>query len=95
MLKSRAKTQINEAIEDIQDNASDLKDEAVRTAGQMADTVSSRLKSAGVDTDAMVSAAKDKTTELQRIIADELQARPMRALGIAAAIGLVFGLMSR
>ncbi len=57
-------------------------------------TVNEKLKSVGVDTDAMASAAKDQATELQKMVAEELRARPMRALGVAAAIGVVVGLMT-
>ncbi len=57
-------------------------------------TVSDKLKAVGVDTDAMTSAAKDQASELQRMLADELRTRPLRALGVAAAIGVFVGLMT-
>jgi ElaB/YqjD/DUF883 family membrane-anchored ribosome-binding protein len=57
-------------------------------------TVSEKLKAVGVDTDAMTSAAKEHASELQKLIAEELRNRPMRALGVAAAIGVVVGLMT-
>jgi ElaB/YqjD/DUF883 family membrane-anchored ribosome-binding protein len=63
-------------------------------AVQAVATVSEKLKSVGVDTDAMTSAAKEHATELQKIVAEELRTRPMRALGVAAAIGVVVGLMT-
>ena len=77
-----------------QRSAADFQDTVTRGAGKVADSVSAKLKAAGVDTDAMVDAAKGQATELQRLIADELKARPFRALGVAAAFGLVVGLLS-
>ncbi len=74
--------------------ASELVTTVARGAGEVAETVSAKLKTVGVDTDVMVNAAKDNATELQRLISDELTARPMRALGIAAAVGVLVGMMT-
>jgi ElaB/YqjD/DUF883 family membrane-anchored ribosome-binding protein len=63
-------------------------------AADAAATVSQKLKSVGVDTDAMTSAAKEQASELQKLLIDELRTRPLRALGVAAAIGVVVGLMT-
>lgn len=52
---------------------------------------SDRLKAYGVDTDAMTEAASERVSELQQMIIDEVQARPLRALGWAMAAGVVFG----
>lgn len=49
------------------------------------------LKAYGVDTDVMTEAASERVSELQQLIIDEVQARPLRALGWAMAAGLVFG----
>lgn len=51
----------------------------------------SQLKKYGVDTGQMTEAAAERVTELQQLLIDEIRARPMRALGWAAAIGVVFG----
>lgn len=59
-----------------------------------AETVARKLKSVGVDTDQMASAAKDQASELQRMLTAEIQAHPMRTLGIAAAIGVFVGLLT-
>jgi ElaB/YqjD/DUF883 family membrane-anchored ribosome-binding protein len=74
--------------------ASELASTVVRSAGEIADTVATKLKTVGVDTDVMVTAAKDQASELQRLIGEEISNRPVRALGIAAAVGLVVGLMT-
>lgn len=49
------------------------------------------LKAYGVDTDVMAEAATERVSELQQMIMDEVRARPLRALGWAAAAGVVFG----
>ncbi len=53
--------------------------------------VAAQLKSYGVDTDQMTDAAAERASELQRLLIDEVRARPMRALGWAAAAGIVLG----
>lgn len=52
---------------------------------------SDRLKAYGVDTDVMTEAATERVSELQQMIIDEIQSRPMRALGWAMAAGVVIG----
>ncbi len=49
------------------------------------------LRSFGVDTDQLSEAAGEQVTALQQLLMDEVRARPMRALGWAAAIGVVVG----
>jgi ElaB/YqjD/DUF883 family membrane-anchored ribosome-binding protein len=86
---------MKKGTEQMKDDMSDMADSAKRQAGEVADTVSTKLKSAGIDTEVMVDAAKDRAAEWQRLLSEELQARPMRALGIAAAVGVFVGLMTR
>ncbi len=78
----------------LQDAAENAATGVVDSALKMRDEVSDKLKSVGVDTDQMVDAAKEQVSELQRILMDEMRARPMRALGVAAAVGLFVGLMT-
>lgn len=80
--------------ENMQREASELGENVARGAAELADAVSSRLKTVGVDTEVMANVAKDQATELQRLLGEELRARPMRALGIAAAVGVFVGLMT-
>ncbi len=63
-------------------------------AGDAAASVQEKLKAVGVDTDVMMHAAKDQAGELQKLVADELRTRPLRALGFAAAAGLIVGYLS-
>ena len=53
--------------------------------------IASNLKSYGVDTDQMKGVAEERVTELQQLVIDEIRARPFRALGWAAAAGVIFG----
>ena len=98
---SRSKTEaaaqnISDTVErgaqTVQHEASELAETVKRNASDLADTVSTKLKTVGVDTDVMANAAKDQASEFQRMIGQELQAHPMRALGIAAAVGVFVGL---
>jgi ElaB/YqjD/DUF883 family membrane-anchored ribosome-binding protein len=57
-------------------------------------SVSDRMKAAGFDPDVFAKAAQNKAVRIQDAVADELQARPLRTLGIAAAVGLMVGLLS-
>jgi ElaB/YqjD/DUF883 family membrane-anchored ribosome-binding protein len=53
--------------------------------------VKSQLKTYGVDTNQMTEAATERASELQQLIIDEIRARPMRAIGWAAAAGVIVG----
>ena len=64
------------------------------SAEDLVASVAQTLRSAGVDTDRMVDVAKEQATDLQRLIVQEIQDRPLRALGLAAAVGLFVGFLS-
>jgi hypothetical protein len=53
--------------------------------------VATSLKAYGVDTNQMTEMAGERVSKLQQLIIDEVKARPMRALGWAAAAGVTFG----
>jgi len=74
--------------------ASALEDTLTRSAEEIAANVTDRLRAVGVDTDKMVDVAKEQATELQKLIEDEIRERPLRALGLAAAVGLFVGYLS-
>lgn len=71
-----------------------IEDSLTRGAEDLVATVSEKLRSVGVDTDRMVDVAKEQATDLQRLIEDEIRERPLRALGLAAAVGLFVGFLS-
>lgn len=68
--------------------------ELLRSAEELAATVSERLKAVGVDTDKLAVTAREQATDLQRLVVKEIQERPLRALGLAAAVGLFVGFLS-
>jgi ElaB/YqjD/DUF883 family membrane-anchored ribosome-binding protein len=89
-----AKQEASEAVRSVADKAGREATDLKRAVSEAAGQVNERLKEVGVDTDVLVNSAKEQASELQRMIGDELRARPMRALGIAAAVGFIFGIMS-
>ena len=101
----RVKAQIEDGAEDAaaevrrtgeraKRQAGALEDTLARGAEDIAATVSDRLRAVGVDADRMVDVAKEQATELQQLIEDEIRERPLRALGIAAMVGLFVGYLS-
>lgn len=60
-------------------------------AGGAASAIASGLKSHGIDPDRITEAAGERASQLQELVMDEIRARPMRALGWAAAAGLIVG----
>ncbi len=85
---------VRKGAETMEKDASELASSVMHGASDLADTVSTKLRTVGVDTDVMATAARDQASELQRMLGDELKAHPMRALGIAAAVGVFVGLMT-
>jgi ElaB/YqjD/DUF883 family membrane-anchored ribosome-binding protein len=90
----RAERALRGGADTMQRDMSSQAESALQSATEMAQNVSTKLKTVGVDTDVMVTAAKDQASELQKLLADELRLHPMRTLGIAAAVGLVVGFMT-
>lgn len=74
--------------------ADEIEASLTRGAEDLAATVSSKLKAVGVDTDRLVDVAKEQADDLQELIAREIRERPLRALGLAAAVGLFVGFLS-
>jgi ElaB/YqjD/DUF883 family membrane-anchored ribosome-binding protein len=71
-----------------------IEESLTRGAEDLVATVGEKLRSVGVDTDRMADVAKEQASELQRLIEDEIRERPLRALGLAAAVGLFVGFLS-
>lgn len=76
------------------EKAAEMKDAALEGAAAVASDLNAKLKFVGIDTDVMLGAAKEQAGGLQKMIADELSERPLRALGLAAAAGVVLGFLS-
>jgi ElaB/YqjD/DUF883 family membrane-anchored ribosome-binding protein len=91
---SDAKASAQKASHRVKRETSELEASLTRSAEDLAATVTEKLRAVGVDTDKMVGVAQEQATDLQRIIVQEIQERPLRALGVAAAVGLFVGFLS-
>lgn len=85
---------VNSAARSVKREAGEIESTLTRGAEDLAATVSGTLRSAGVDTDKLVEVAREQASDLQQMIEDEIRERPLRALGVAAAIGLFVGFLS-
>lgn len=98
----RAKDEVADAASDtarragrrVKDEADEIEASLTRGAEDLAATVSSKLKAVGVDTDRMVEVAREQAGDLEELIIREIRERPLRALGLAAAVGLFVGFLS-
>lgn len=63
-------------------------------AKDMANQVSQKLKTAGIDADGAIEMVERRATDLQDMLAEEIRERPLRALGWAAAAGIILGILS-
>lgn len=78
----------------VRDEADEIEASLARGAEDLAATVSEKLRSVGVDTDRMVEVAREQASDLEELIIREIRERPLRALGLAAAVGLFVGFLS-
>jgi ElaB/YqjD/DUF883 family membrane-anchored ribosome-binding protein len=76
------------------EQAEEIEENLTRGAEDLAANVSNKLKSVGVDTDRMVEVAREQAGDLEELIMREIRERPLRALGVAAAVGLFVGFLS-
>lgn len=70
----------------------DVASSATTAIRDAASSVSDTLKTVGVDTDVVASAAKDQATHLQGLLEAEIRNRPWQALALATFFGLWLGL---
>jgi ElaB/YqjD/DUF883 family membrane-anchored ribosome-binding protein len=78
----------------VKDEADEIEASLTRGAEDLAATVSDKLRSVGVDTDRMAAVAREQAGDLEELIIREIRERPLRALGLAAAVGLFVGFLS-
>jgi ElaB/YqjD/DUF883 family membrane-anchored ribosome-binding protein len=101
----RAKDEVADAASDtaerarragrrVKDEADEIEASLTRGAEDLAATVSEKLRSVGVDTDRMAAVAREQAGDLEELIIREIRERPLRALGLAAAVGLFVGFLS-
>jgi ElaB/YqjD/DUF883 family membrane-anchored ribosome-binding protein len=79
---------------EVKDNIAEAGEAVTRTAQDAVGSVSQRMRDVGVDPDRLADTAKAQMSKLQEAVEDELRERPLRTLAIAAAVGLVAGLMT-
>jgi ElaB/YqjD/DUF883 family membrane-anchored ribosome-binding protein len=80
--------------EALADETDEIEASLARGAEELAATVSSKLRAVGVDTDRLVDVAREQASDLEELIVREIRERPLRALGLAAAVGLFVGFLS-
>jgi ElaB/YqjD/DUF883 family membrane-anchored ribosome-binding protein len=94
-LRDGAVKYVKDTASNVQHDAQALQDRVAHDASDVANSVTNKLKSVGIDTDVMVNMAKGEAGEIERLISEQLRNHPTRTLGIVAAIGLAVGLMSK
>ena len=73
------------------DQAAALAATATKEFDALKQSLERALDDAGVDTDALAQAAREKATTIERLLKEELERRPLRTLAVAVAIGALFG----
>lgn len=84
---------VREAGAEIAGKAEEAGRAAADGAAELTREISDKLKTVGIDTDAMLNAAREQAGGWQKSLADEVNSRPLRTLGMAAVAGLVVGLL--
>lgn len=69
-----------------------FRDSAARSAADLLDSVNAALRAA--DADALGEAAQSQAGAIERFVAREFRQRPLRAAGVALAIGALVGFLS-
>ena len=97
-LPASGPSQVSDSAAALADSAvregKNLQNSAAHSASEIADIVIAKLKGAGLNTDTLISQAKDHASNIQNSIESEIRARPLRTLGYAALAGIVFGLIA-
>jgi ElaB/YqjD/DUF883 family membrane-anchored ribosome-binding protein len=71
-----------------------FRDSVARSASDLMDSMNARLRAAGVDTDASGEAARSQAGEMQAYVEREVRQHPLRAVGVALALGALVGFLS-
>lgn len=84
----------SDAARSVRSSAGSAVQTLANDASEAAANASRRLKSVGVDTDVMMHAAAERSSQLQTMIHDQVRRRPFRTLGVAAMLGALVGLLT-
>ena len=82
-------------LDAVRAEAGELKAMAAQGASDAVDIVAKGINSAEREADIILDAAKQQGAALQKLLTEELRVHPLRSLGIAAAIGLAAGYLTR
>lgn len=97
--KPDASSDVMGKVEDLADGAQakarDMTENAVREISSIVASLKTQLRELGVDTEKMIDGAKDSAVSVEKRIAEEIVARPVRSLAIAAGVGLLLGFVTR
>lgn len=88
------KNKVVGVVNDASDRASNLADSATRQGADLANRASKALSDAGVDTELLGSAFSSAIDLLAKSVRSNVRDRPLGALAVTAAIGLILGAMS-
>jgi len=91
---SDAAARVSEAVDSMSREAGHIRDAVSRSAQDIANEVTKKLRAAGVDTDQLIITAREQAGDVQKKLMDEVRERPLRALGVAALVGIAFGLLT-
>lgn len=89
-----ARETISDTASDVRENIAEMGASVSRTTQDALTNVSQRMRDVGVDPDALAETARKQASKLQEAVEEELRERPVRTLAIAAAVGLVVGMMT-
>lgn len=79
---------------DASDRASNFADAATRQGADLANRASKALNDAGLDTDSLGNAISSALDTVAKSVRSTVRDRPLGALAVTAAIGLILGAMS-
>jgi ElaB/YqjD/DUF883 family membrane-anchored ribosome-binding protein len=88
------KNKVVGVVNDAADRAGDLADKASRQGTDIANRASKALNDAGVDTDSLGNAISSAFDTLAKSVRTTVRDRPLGAIAVTAAIGLILGAMS-
>jgi len=91
---ANAKASAEDVSKSVQAGAENIRDAIARNTVDIADKVNGKLKGAGIDTERMVSTARDRTNDVKTTLVDEIKARPLQAVMVATLAGLVVGVLT-
>lgn len=85
----------NRIAREASEKADEFNRAAYRELADLAETIQAKLKDIGFDAGEMANQAKTRVAQAEKTVAAEVAEHPLRSLAIAAAAGVVIGLVAR